>query len=161
MRRMILLPMLLVSGLALAQNPRPTPPTSPPPPTNPTPPAGTPGTPTGTVKITFKELDKNNDKALEKSELTAMPDMTRDFEKIDVDKNGKISEVEYDAWIAKPGAPTAMFKDLDKNGDKVLEKSEISSMPELSRDFAVVDIDKNGSLSEAEYTAWVAKQKPM
>ena len=54
-----------------------------------------------------------------------------------------------------------MFKDLDKNNDKALDKAELANMADLLRDFTIVDTDKNGKLSEAEYTAWVSKQKQM
>jgi hypothetical protein len=67
------------------------------------------------------------------------------------------------ATPAAPGKaiPLAVFKDVDKNNDKALDKTELAHIADLIRDFNIVDTDKNGKLNEAEYTAWVEKQKQM
>ena len=65
------------------------------------------------------------------------------------------------ATPAKPAIPLAVFKDLDKNNDKALDKAELATMADLVRDFSMVDTDKNGKLNEAEYSAWSDKQKQM
>jgi hypothetical protein len=187
MSRTLLFPVLLLSGLAFAADPAPAPtgttPTTKTPTTGTT---GTTGTTTGTTgtttgttgattgttpatgaaapvipKAVFKDLDKNSDKVLDKAELATLADLVRDYDKVDTDKNGKLNEAEYNAWANKPAITLAVFKDIDKNNDKALDKAELANLVDLVRDFSMVDTDKNGKLNEAEYNAWKGKQTQM
>jgi hypothetical protein len=57
-----------------------------------------------------------------------------------------------------PSATVPAFADLDVNKDGALDKTEVAKNEVLTRDFALVDTDKNGKLSSAEYKAWSDKQ---
>ncbi|MCK9511776.1 MAG: EF-hand domain-containing protein [Pigmentiphaga sp.] len=66
------------------------------------------------------------------------------FEQLDVDKNGRISEVEYRQFM--DGA----FTKLDADGNGRLSPSETASVL-TAEQFAIVDSDKNGELSRTEF----------
>jgi hypothetical protein len=61
-----------------------------------------------------------------------------------------------------PAAPAAtavpLFADLDLNKDLSLDKTEIAKIQNLTRDYATIDTDKNGKLSQEEFKAWSDKQ---
>jgi hypothetical protein len=67
----------------------------------------------------------------------------------DTDGDGKVSKAEFLA-AAKAGKadPTRRFARLDRNGDGLLDKSEIETM--LSRRFKRLDADGDGVASSAE-----------
>lgn len=46
------------------------------------------------------------------------------------------------------------FESLDKNGNGVLEKTELSAMNKSSVDFDTIDNDKNGKISKSEYSRY-------
>jgi len=158
MNRMILVPALLLSGIALAQTPPPTSGT----PTTPSSPPARPATPVTppVSKPMFKDLDKNQDGALDKTELLSISDLSQNFSTYDKDANGKLTESEYSVWVSKPMA-IPVFEDLDVNKDASLDKTEVAKQADILRDFTTIDADKNGKVTKTEYTAWVQKQKQM
>ncbi|MEQ1506517.1 MAG: hypothetical protein ABMB14_30090 [Myxococcota bacterium] len=110
MNRLILLPALLLSGIAFAQSaPAPTPtPSMPSSPSTTTPSTTAPGTKAPVAKAVFEDVDMNKDGSLDKTELSKMADLLRDFNMIDTDKNSKLSKNEYQVWIDKQKSTTPM-----------------------------------------------------
>lgn len=49
----------------------------------------------------FESLDSNGDKALSKEEVANAPRLNSDFDKVDADKNGAISQEELQAFRAE------------------------------------------------------------
>jgi hypothetical protein len=59
---------------------------------------------------------------------------------------------------AKPAAPSAdtaryleAFERADKNADSKLSKEEAENLPAIAQRFEQIDVDKDGSISKAEY----------
>jgi hypothetical protein len=61
---------------------------------------GAPGKAQGKGPKTFESLDKDGDHKLTKEELATAPKMSADFEQIDANKDGSISEDELTAYRA-------------------------------------------------------------
>ena len=59
-----------------------------------------------TTEATFKSLDRNSDQALSKVEAKADNSISAVFDRADVNLDGYISKVEYDAYVQRFGAPT-------------------------------------------------------
>ena len=81
MTRMILFPALLLSGLAFAAEPTPATGATPKPAT---PTTATPTTNAPIAKAVFKDVDKNHDGALDKTELANIAELIKDFNIYDV-----------------------------------------------------------------------------
>lgn len=71
---------------------------------------------------------------------------------MDTDGDGRISRAEFMA-AAKPGKgdPAAKFAKLDRNGDGVIDKSEIDAR--LAHQFRKLDVNGDGILTPAERAA--------
>jgi hypothetical protein len=59
---------------------------------------------------------------------------------------------------AAPASTVPLFADLDLNKDLSLDKTEVAKIENLTRDYATIDTDKNGKLSQEEFKAWSDKQ---
>jgi hypothetical protein len=59
-----------------------------------------------TTEATFKSLDRNRDQALSKVEAKADNSISAVFDRADVNLDGYISKVEYNAYVQRFGAPT-------------------------------------------------------
>lgn len=106
--------------------------------------------------LKFKNLDSDNDGFLTRQEMAAAKKARNDkrrrrrmFFSQDKDKNGKIS---IDEWCARK---TKLFKKIDKNADKKIDKTELNRSAER---FLQLDMDKNGVISPDEWTAQRKKQ---
>ena len=58
----------------------------------------------------FKAADKNGDGGLSKDEVNAAKhfgNIKKNFDAMDADKNGKVTEAEYRSWMAKNGSKKA------------------------------------------------------
>jgi Ca2+-binding EF-hand superfamily protein len=106
---------------------------------------------------TFKRLDDNHDGVLGPKEFAsgtpsapgAPSDAQLQFAKLDVNKDGKISQLE---WNSDP----ASFKYLDANHDGVLGPKEFSGEVQsvqsaLRPTFGTLDVNKDGKISSAEW----------
>jgi Ca2+-binding EF-hand superfamily protein len=92
----------------------------------------------------FAKLDTNKDGVLTAAELEA--DAATRFTTLDANKDGKLTPDERKAEHEKRALEH--FKERDQNGNGVLERGEVSRMPEHM--FTRLDADKSGSLSSSE-----------
>jgi Ca2+-binding EF-hand superfamily protein len=133
----------------------------------------------------FKKADKDGDGALSRAEVDAgMPRMAKDFDAIDANKDGKITQDEMRAFGEKRRAemqsqrsgqggqggrrpdPERMkqhfaeeFKKADTDGDGMLSRAEAEkSMPGLAQHFDQIDANKDGKLTQDEIRASMEKR---
>ncbi len=119
----------------------------------------------------FDRFDKNGDGVLDATEIAAMPKRARDhIADADTDKDGKITKAEAEAHIEKMkksgkfahrerrGGFGGLMKRFDKNGDKVLDATEIAAMPEKARERVLkADADSDGKVTVDELKSAMAK----
>ena len=103
----------------------------------------------------FKKADKDNDGTLIKEEAKAMPYVAKHFKEIDTDKDGTVSMDEIRAFgkshkgdAHKRGEER--FKKADKDNDGTLTKVEAKAMPNVYKNFDVIDTDKDGTVTLEE-----------
>jgi Ca2+-binding EF-hand superfamily protein len=108
----------------------------------------------------FKRADKDKDGTLDRNEAKGLPQVSKHFDRIDVNKSGAISLTEIKAYlkqasksIQEKGKDAFQSADKDKNGK--LSREEAKAWPKISRNFDKVDADKDGSVSEAEIRAYL------
>lgn len=108
----------------------------------------------------LKAADKNGDGMISREEAQAsLPRIAEHFDEIDANKDGQLTFEEIRAARqAHRGAGHGpgqgdMWKRLDANGDGRLSREEVANAPRLSRDFDLIDTDKDGFLSPAELLA--------
>jgi Ca2+-binding EF-hand superfamily protein len=152
----------LLSALAMAAEPTTPPTTSNP--NTPTQPGTTqpgttqPGSMTPVNVVAFEDLDLNSDMSLDRSEIGSHPTLVSEFTALDVDKNGKLSMTEYRVYHDRQAALSMpVFENLDVNKDLSLDKNELTKLQDVTRDFATIDIDKNGKLSKNEFQGWLSR----
>jgi hypothetical protein len=142
MIRSILLPLLFVSGVAVA--------------------GSTSSTPSNTTSAStsdhmdFDQMDKNKDGMIDRIEARASEHANAMFDQIDNDKNGSISRAEADVWkkeraYAAGENDKALFTKLDANKDRQIDKTEASAAADVLPQFSFADDDSNGKLSETEW----------
>jgi Ca2+-binding EF-hand superfamily protein len=76
------------------------------------------GTACAENETSFRAMDKNNDGYLSKAEAAGNPDLARRFDEADVNKDGKLSPMEYLKVMAKIDAHNAAEKVSNKTDDK-------------------------------------------
>ena len=103
----------------------------------------------------FKQIDRNGDGALSKSEFAAFN--AQRFKRMDKNGDGKITHDEMEAGHKQGGGNNATthldsrFNAADVNRDKGLNREEAKAMPMLSMYFDEVDADKDGKVTREEY----------
>jgi len=127
----------------------------------------------------FKKADADGDGAISKAEADkGMPRLARDFDKLDANKDGKVTPDEMRAHMqarmaerhqgkdkgpdGKGGAGgdrreqgkqrfEEQFKKADTDGDGALSKAEVEkSMPRMARAFEAIDANKDGKVTPDE-----------
>jgi Ca2+-binding EF-hand superfamily protein len=129
----------------------------------------------------FRQADKDGDGALSKAEAEAgMPRLAKDFDAIDANKDGKITQEELRAYGAKRHAqwkergargghhdPQALklrfaeqFKQADTDGDGALSKAEAEkAMPRIAKHFDEIDSNHDGKITQDEIKASMEKHR--
>jgi Ca2+-binding EF-hand superfamily protein len=95
-----------------------------------------------------------------------MPHVAENFDKIDANHDGQVSEDEMRAFHQAQGqhSPEQMqqrFKAADKNGDGAIDLAEArAGMPMLAEHFADVDTSKDGKVTPDEMKAHHQRMHP-
>jgi len=115
----------------------------------------------------WKAADKDGNGTLSREEAAAsMPHVAENFDKIDANKDGQVSEDEMRAFHKAQGqhSPEQMqqrFKAADKNGDGAIDLAEAKAgMPMLAEHFADVDTSKDGKVTPDEMKAHHQRMHP-
>lgn len=104
----------------------------------------------------FAKMDKNGNGVIDRDEFHGPTNL---FDRIDTDHSGTLSKDELKTFHAQhrpgPGNLDEHFKEMDKNGNGVIDKDEFRGPPEL---FAKIDTDNSGTLSKEELKAFHAQR---
>lgn len=122
--------------------------------------------PPGQIKP-FSELDTDGDGFIASLDLEADSQVRLRFSEFDADSDGKLSNTEYQAWVAQATAPPGEtvrqvahgqrdFKKLDSNNDGFVSRIDVEVGSELATNFDQHDLDNDGRLSRTEFDAWLA-----
>ena len=98
------------------------------------------------------QLDKNGDGNISREEAAASPRLSQDFDRIDTNKDGVLSQDELRA--ARPSGSHGHHARIDANGDGSISREEAKAAPHLSSNFDAIDANKDGMLSRDELAAW-------
>ena len=126
------------------------------------------------LEAAFKSADKDGDGTLDKEEAKAMPQVAKNFDALDTDKDGTVSMAEVMAGAkgkmkgkardmrermkSMHEAGKEKFAAADKDGDGTLDKEEAKAMPRVAADFDKIDADKDGTVSMEEIHTFMKSQ---
>jgi Ca2+-binding EF-hand superfamily protein len=116
------------------------------------------------VEARFKAADKNHDGTLDRAEAAAVPGLARQFDMVDVDRDGSIDLTEVQAHHAQMMQQRSdrlerRFKAADTDQDGTIDAAEAASWPGLAKRFRVVDADKDGTVDLDEVKAAMRRQQ--
>lgn len=110
----------------------------------------------------FKKADADGNGSLSKAEMeAAIPNLAKDFDAIDANKDGQVSHDEMRAWRQAKKAEikqkgSERFKKADSDGNGTLSKEEAEKgMPRLAKNFDAIDTNKDGQISPDEIRAYM------
>lgn len=107
----------------------------------------------------FQKLDLDKNGAISREEAKAHPRMEKDFDAMDANKDGQVTETESRDYAKtrmeqyREKAKTEMKARWDKadaNKDGTLSREEAKASPHVAKHFDEMDADKNGQVSEQE-----------
>jgi Ca2+-binding EF-hand superfamily protein len=108
----------------------------------------------------LKAADTDGDGTISRKEAEAsMPGLAAKFERMDVDKDGKISRDEMHGFrtAGKKHERKHLrmaFKAADKDGDGALDMAEAEAgVPKVAQHFATIDADQDGKVTHDELRA--------
>jgi Ca2+-binding EF-hand superfamily protein len=113
------------------------------------------------------DLDKNG--AISREEAKPHPRMEKDFEAMDANTDGQVTEAEYRDYAKarmeqyREKVKTEMKARWDKadtNGDGALSREEAKASPQIAKHFDAMDADKNGQVSEQEVADYMKSHRP-
>lgn len=101
-------------------------------------------------------IDANGDGVIDRSEAAKAPRLAENFDRLDADKDGKLSASERPQRGARqggrggPGGPGGAMAGLDANGDGAIDRSEAAKAPRLAENFDRLDANKDGRIGADE-----------
>ncbi len=114
----------------------------------------------GAARAMIDRVDSNGDGQLTESEFSSIPFLRYDFLDVDRDGNGSLTVEEYGNFLFSLSNPEAAvkksFAGMDKNADGQITKDEATDIWQL---VAAYDTNKNGTITEVEYTLGEGKRK--
>jgi len=128
-------------------------------------------TTTTTALPAFPTIDLDNDGYVVRTDLAGNRYITY-FDTYDIDRDGRLSKVEYETWLVAdrdgslsvkttPATDRRSFAAMDLDGNGKLTRDEIRAEdPALSGRFENFDQDGDNTLSQAEFEIWFAGVEP-
>jgi Ca2+-binding EF-hand superfamily protein len=116
----------------------------------------------------FKAADKNGNGSLDPEEAKALPHVAKNFDRLDTDKDGSVSQAELTAGMKGMHGKgrkmhrkgMAAFQKADTDKDGTLDRTEAAAMPRVARNFEAIDTDKSGTVSLEEIHAYMKTSRP-
>jgi hypothetical protein len=99
-------------------------------------------------------LDTNGDGAIDRSEAAKAPRMAEHFDRLDANKDGRITAEERPQHRGRHGGKGGGMARLDRNGDGSLTRDELAGRERILQDFDIVDDNRDGRLSPEEMKAY-------
>jgi uncharacterized protein (DUF2249 family) len=109
--------------------------------------------PPGTGKTPrHTKIDTNGDGAIDRSEAAAHPRMAEQFDKLDANKDGRITADERPQHGMRDGkgGPGGHMAKIDTNGDGAIDRSEAAAHPRMAEQFDKLDANKDGRITADE-----------
>lgn len=102
------------------------------------------------------KVDANGDGVIDRSEAAKAPRLAENFDRLDANKDGKLSASERPQHGARqggrggPGGPGGAMAKLDTNGDGAIDRSEAAKAPRMAENFDRLDANKDGRIGADE-----------
>jgi Ca2+-binding EF-hand superfamily protein len=117
---------------------------------------------------TFRAADSDGNGSLDREEAKTLPRVAKNFERLDTDKDGAVSQEELAAGMKRMHGKSrkmhrkamAAFQKADADQDGTLDRSEAAAMPRVARNFEAIDTDGSGTVSLAEMRAFMKAKRP-
>eukprot|EP00656_Telonema_subtile_P040270 TRINITY_DN45332_c0_g3_i1.p1 TRINITY_DN45332_c0_g3~~TRINITY_DN45332_c0_g3_i1.p1 ORF type:complete len:561 (+),score=198.97 TRINITY_DN45332_c0_g3_i1:114-1796(+) len=98
----------------------------------------------------MRRMDRNRDGAVDKQEFSAAGQRETDFELYDVDETGTLDQAELEARVLAKAEARAMRGAMDEDGDGMVDRQEYKSKGGRGKRFDLFDGDANGKLDPRE-----------
>lgn len=101
------------------------------------------------------KVDANGDGIIERSEAAKVPRFAEHFDKLDANKDGRITAEERPQRGARggKGGHGERMAQLDTNKDGRFSREELAGKERVLQNFAAIDTNKDGTLSREEMQA--------
>ncbi len=98
------------------------------------------------------KLDANGDGVIDRSEAAKVPKFAEHFDKLDANKDGRITAEERPQRGARggKGGHGDRMAQLDTNKDGVIDRSEAAKVPKFAEHFDKLDANKDGRITAEE-----------
>jgi hypothetical protein len=97
------------------------------------------------------KIDTNGDGVIDRSEAAANPKMAEHFDRLDANKDGRITADERPQRGGKGGRER--MQQLDTNNDGRFSRDELAGKDRALQNFAAIDSDNDGFLTREEMAA--------
>ena len=116
----------------------------------------------------FKAADKDGNGRLDPEEAKALPRVAKNFDRLDTDKDGSVSQAELAAGMQHMHGKgrkmhrngMAAFEKADTDKDGTLDRTEAAAMPRVAKNFEAIDTDRSGTVSLEEVHAYMKANRP-
>lgn len=131
------------------------------------PPPASPSSADAPQRQRMAQLDTNNDGVIDREEAARHPRLAGMFDRLDVNKNGKLEAGERSSWRGKGGGKRGHHGQvgmghaiaLDTDGDGRISRAEAASKPKFAARFDQADANRDGYLVRSELRAWTEKRR--
>lgn len=98
------------------------------------------------------KIDGNGDGVIDRSEAAKAPKFAGQFDKLDTDKDGRITADERPQRGMRDGkgGRGGQMPKIDTNGDGIIDRSEAAANPRMAQHFDTLDANKDGRITAEE-----------